>query len=111
MTLNHASLTRAARKRASRAKEKARSAEVRLAAIADTLEAVVPAESVAAVEEVTQQAAVAQQEVHAAVEELEVVTELLSEAARPAGGPGHSGEGLSSLLPHLRSQRDSSHNR
>ncbi len=111
MALNHASLARAARKRASRAKDKARSAEVRLAAIEGSLDAAVPAAAEAVVEEVAHQAAVARQEVHAAVEELEVVTELLTEASRSTGSSNHSGEGLSSLLPHLKSQRDGSHNR
>jgi hypothetical protein len=104
-------MARAARKRASRAKEKAKSAEVRLAGITETLDAGVPASGAAVVEEVAQQAAAARQEVQAAVQDLEVVTELLSDATRPAGGAAHSGEGLSSLLPHLKSQRDGSHNR
>lgn len=61
------------------------------------------------IDDAVQRNADAERKVHEAVEELEVVKEMLAHAdpngAPPASPAGTSGDGVKSLLPHLKSKQ------
>lgn len=101
MALTQESLTRAARRKAQRAQDKVKSAELQLGAANRTLRRALPRKDVEAIAEAAEQTAVAEEEVREASHELEAVTELLDESHPVVANGAASGEGVRSLLPFL----------
>lgn len=101
MALTHESLTRAARRKAQRAQDKVKAAELQLDTANRTLRRAIPRRDVEAIAEAAEQTAVAEEEVREAAHELEAVNELLDDDRPVAGHGGASGEGVRSLLPFL----------
>lgn len=101
MALTHESLTGAARRKAQRAQDKVKAAELHLDTANRTLRSAIPRRDVEAIAEAAGQTAVAEEEVREAAHELEAVNELLDENRTVAGHGGASGEGVRSLLPFL----------
>ena len=106
----------AASKKAAKAQRQLVEAEAELQISSAALQEVLPAGAGAKVEAALQHNAAAEEKVHEAAEDLETVKELLSDGqpestpdqrpARPRprkqAAAGKSGEGVRSLMPHLR---------
>ena len=106
----------AAGKKTAKVQRQLAAAEAELQSASAALVEAVPASASTKVKAALAHNVVAEEKVHAAAEDLEAVTELLSEA-QPQGGAAdrrpsarvrkkpvarHSGEGAKSLMPHLR---------
>jgi hypothetical protein len=106
MALTPDSVSTTVRRKARRAHDSVKSAEVDLAAAQQALQAALPRRNVEAITQAAQRALHAEEEVRKAAHELEEVDELLegSPSGRPEGGA--SGEGARSLLPWLKGRVD-----
>lgn len=105
MALTQESLTAAARRKTEHAKGKLRTAEDHLALANKELKDAGRRATPAKIEGVRRKTEKAEHEVIEAVEELEVVTELLQQPGTAANDPNRkpaSGEGARSLVQHLR---------
>lgn len=100
MALTQESLTRAARRKAQRARQKVEAAEGELEVANRALRSALPRHDVTAIAQAAERTAVAEDEVREAAHELESVSELLADDA-PAASGSASGEGVRSLLPFL----------
>ncbi|HZY17919.1 MAG TPA: hypothetical protein VFE82_05515 [Ramlibacter sp.] len=105
MALTHESMAGVARRKAQLAREKVRSAEDELVAANEALKAAIPRRDVDAIAQAAERTAHAEGEVREAAHDLEVVDELLDEAAEPRPVAVHSGEGLRSLLALIQRRR------
>ena len=101
MALTSDSMRGAARRKAQRAREKVREAETQLEAANGALKEAIPLRDVEAIAEAAERTARAEEEVHEAAHELEIVDALLQDGAAAVPPPGKSGEGARSLLPFL----------
>lgn len=106
MALTSKSVTSAARRRAERAYRKVKAAELELAAANTALHDAARIGSPEVIS-ATSQTVEAERHVQEAGRELHMVAELLEDGSGERQAPtGASGEGLHSLLPHLRNRRD-----
>jgi hypothetical protein len=105
--LTQAALVAAAGRKAQKVQRKLHEAEVELHTANEILVKAVPTRDQHDIEAAVEQNVAAEGKVHDAVEELEVVKELLADAEAPAGAEklpglrGQSGQGVKSLMPHL----------
>jgi hypothetical protein len=103
MALSPQSIAKAVRSTASRAQRKVQEAEHELHAANATLLDALPRHDEQAIEHAARRTAKAESAVHAASEELEVVSHLLNDSTSTLVSPaGASGEGLRSLVERLR---------
>lgn len=109
VALTPKSFASAARAKAHRAQAKALAAEAELREANKTLKQAGSRQKPADIDLAVQRTTVAEEHVHEAVEELEVVKELLDQsvtaAAAPVDGIGASGLGADSAMERLRSAR------
>ena len=103
-------LAAAAGKKTTKVRRKLKAAEAELTRSNSVLVKELPARKKKLVMEALKDTQAAEEKVREAAEELEVVTELLSDAETtpqqaktPVKGSGKSGQGAKSLIPHLRS--------
>lgn len=104
-------IANAAGKKTVKVQRKLRAAEGELRSANSVLRRAVPKNARRDIDEALAESTAAEQKVHEANDELEVVTELLGAAgdagpgaadeARPAAAKGRSGQGSRSLMPHL----------
>jgi len=105
--LTQATLTATASRKAEKVQRKLKQAEAELHVANGILVKAVPTRDRQDIDAALEQNVAAEEKVHEAAEELEVVKELLADA-EPAIGvepsettPGQSGQGVKSLIPHL----------
>ena len=110
-TLTTDSLKAGARTRARRAQAKLQEAQVDLAVANESASEAAELVDPDALEVAHRQSEAAEQRVHEATEELDVARELLASSAAPpsqADEPApvkHSGQGVKSLMPHIRQRK------
>jgi len=102
MALTDESARSVIQRKAKRAQRSVKAAEADLAAANETLKEALPRKDVEAITEAAELTMTAEEEVREAAHELEVVNELLQDAAPPPGGGRTSGEGLRSLLDRMK---------
>jgi hypothetical protein len=111
MALTPQSFAAAAKKKAEKAQAKVRHAEAELNAANHELKDALPTQNMQELEAAVERTTAAEREVHEAAEELDAVNALLEQSASPSSGggtpgsSGASGQGVDSLLPHLRRTR------
>lgn len=106
MALTSRSVTSAARRRAERAYRKLKAAQLELAAVNAALRET-PRINSPEVASAASRTVQAERHVQEAGKELQMIAELLEEESAPSQIlTGASGEGLDSLLPHLRNRRN-----
>jgi hypothetical protein len=103
-------LTSVAGRKTRKVQKKLQEAEVDMRSANEVLaHAAAPSADTKEVHDAVERNAIAEKKVHEATEELEVVKEILdhAEGAGPATPPpaGRSGQGVKSLLPHLKATR------
>jgi hypothetical protein len=106
--LTQASLVSTAGRKAKRVQKKLHEAEAELHTANEILVKAVPTRDKESIDAALEQNVAAEEKVHDAAEELEVVTALLSDADQTAqatgmlpGARGRTGQGARSLIPHL----------
>lgn len=105
--MTDAALASAAARKAEKVQRKLHQAEAELHSANKTLVEAVPKHDQREIEDALKQNIAAEEKVHDAAEELEVVKELLSNAEPSAGAgmptrqAGQTGHGVKSLIPHL----------
>ena len=112
--LTQAALASAAGRKADKVRRKLHQAEAELHNANGILVKAVPVHDQHEIDAALKQNVAAEEKVHDAAEELEIVKELLSDAdvrsadSRPAA-PGQTGQGVKSLIPHLSRRQNATH--
>lgn len=105
--VTQASLVSTAGRKAKRVQRKLHEAEAELHTANEILVKAVPTRDEASIDAAVEQNVAAEEKVHDAAEELEVVNALLADAQQapctdaPPLSPGRTGQGANSLIPHL----------
>jgi hypothetical protein len=107
--LTQSSLVATAGRKAKRVQQKLNEAEAELHAANDVLVDAVPARDKESIDAALEQNVAAEEKIHEAAQELEVVNELLSDGDEavqannePPAFKGQTGQGVKSLMPHLK---------
>jgi uncharacterized protein involved in propanediol utilization len=103
MALTGESIRRVVQRKAQRAHQQVLAAENELVAANEVLKQAIPRRDVQAIAVAAERTSAAEDQVHAAAQELELVDGLLeSTRSQPLPAGGASGEGADSVLPYLK---------